>query len=345
MDDLMLRVGGMIMAASLLCVPSGIAQLAKGGEDMKDAQMVTAATKMMVMADLFRTQSMTNSALTVSRMGTEVCAKKWTAEIVSKIGEKREMVFADFFAGAVVYMGALTNEKSVVGFYNPWTDAILLGALQVQGDAPAVMEDFIFVTGESFRGAPLQKGEMLLALYRPEKPLMIELATRVAKTKSLFDKRYPLHGDAPLLVQDLKASMQPQEVEWAYILARQSYRMTMFAALTKQENRPLYLQMGKLLRSLDNDMTTLDKTVSTQQRPAALETIKLLPLSLRKNLAPHYIIQAKDGAIIGFVNPEFPRWVIIANLKGAPTSERDATIEAFDLETSKGLVALLKGGK
>jgi hypothetical protein len=242
-------------------------------------------------------------------------------------------------------MGAMTTEKSVVGFYNPWTDAILLGALRVQGEEPAVLEDFIFVTGESFRGAPLQKGEKLLALYRPEKPLMIELATRVAKTKNMFEKRYPLHGEAPLLAPDLKECMQPQEVEWAYILARQSYRMTMFAALTKQENRPLYLHMGKLLRALDNEMATLDKTVSAQQRPAALENIKLLPLALRKNLAPHYIIQAKDGAIIGFVNPEFPRWVIIANLKGSPTSEREATLEAFDMETSKGVLALLKGGK
>jgi hypothetical protein len=57
------------------------------------------------------------------------------------------------------------------------------------------------------------------------------------------------------------------------------------------------------------------------------------------------MIQAKDGAIIGFVNPEFPRWVIIANLKGSPTSEREATLEAFDMETSKGVLALLKGGK
>ena len=345
MDYRIVRVGGMLLAVFLLCAPKGIAQQAKGLDDMKDEQMVSAATKMLVMADFFRTQSMTNSALTVASMSTEACAQKWTAEIVSKVGEKREMVFADFFAGAVVYMGAMTSEKSVVGFYNPWTDAILLGALRVQGEEPAVLEDFIFVTGESFRGAPLQKGEKLLALYRPEKPLMIELATRVAKTKNMFEKRYPLHGEAPLLAPDLKECMQPQEVEWAYILARQAYRMTMFAALTKQENRPLYLHMGKLLRALDNEMATLDKTVSAQQRPAALENIKLLPLALRKNLAPHYMIQAKDGAIIGFVNPEFPRWVIIANLKGSPTSEREATLEAFDMETSKGVLALLKGGK
>lgn len=345
MDNQLLRVGGMSMAISLLCVTTCFAQQAKGGGDMKEAQTVRSATKMLVMADFFRTHAMTNSAVTVSRMSTEACAKKWADEIVSKVGEKREMVFADFFAGAVVYMGALTTEKSVVGFYNPWTDAILLGALRVQGDSPAVMEDFIFVTGESFRGAPLQKGEMLLALYRPEKPLMIELATRVAKTKSLFEKRYPLHGESPLLAPDLKACMQPQEVEWAYILARQAYRMNMFAALTEQENRTLYLQIGKLLTALDHDMKDLGKAVSAQQRPAALDNIKLLPAELRKNLAPHYIVQAQNGAIVGFVNPEFPRWVVIANLKGAPKSEQEATLEAFDLETSNSVLDLMKGNK
>lgn len=255
------------------------------------------------------------------------------------------MVLSDFFAGSVALMGGITKEKGIVGFYNPWTDGILLASIRVKGADAPTMDDFVFVTGESFRGTPLTKGSSLLSLYRPDKPLLVELAVRYEKTARMFEKRYPLHGEAVLAAPDLKAIMHPQEVEWAYLLARQSYRMTMFAALTKQENRPLYLQMGKLLRSLDGDMKDLDKTVSAKQRPAALESIKLLPLELRKKLAPHYIVQAKDGAIIGFVNPEFPRWVVIANLKGPAASERDVTIEAFDLETSKGIAALLKGGK
>jgi hypothetical protein len=346
MEHHMFKVrSAILVVAVLLGVSKGFAQQAKGVEEVKNIQTVKTATKMLVMADYFRTQAMTNTTLAFSRLSTAACAKKWTDELASKVDDKRDMVFADFFAGAVVFMGALTTEKSVVGFYNPWSDAILLGALRSQGDGPAAMEDFLLVTGESFRNTPIKSADLLLALYRPEKPLMIELATRVEKTESLFNSRYPLNCEAPLLVPELKASMHPQSVECAYFLARQSYRMTLFAQLTQQEKRPLFLQMGQLLRALGGDMKTLDKTVSAQQRPAALENIKLLPVALRKNLAPHYVIQAKDGAIIGFVNPEFPRWVVIANLKGVPTAERDATLEAFDLLTSKGLVALLNGGK
>lgn len=345
MDGLAVKVSRVLLAACLLCATKGMAQQPKGQEGMKDAELVRSATKMFVLVDAFRTQALTNSTLAFSRLGTEACAKKWTAEIVSKTGENREMVFSDFFAGATVLMGALTKERSVVGFYNPWTDALLLGALRMQGEGQPALDDFLFVTGESFRGAPLLKGEALLALYKPERPLMIELATRYAKTSKMFEKCYPLHGEAPLLAPDLKACMHPPELEWAYILARQAYRMTMFAALTQKESRPLYLQLGNLLRGLDGDMKTLGSVVSEQQRPAALDAVKQLPLALRKHLAPHYVVQAKDGAVLCLVNPEFPRWVVIANYKGAITAESKASIEAFDLETSKGLLALLKGGK
>jgi hypothetical protein len=345
MDSLVVKISRVFLAACFLCAIKGMPQQSKEQESMKDAELVRSATKMLVMVDAFRTQALTNSTLAFSRMGTEVCAKKWTTEIVSKTGEKREMVFSDFFAGATVLMGALTKEKSVVGFYNPWTDALLLGALRIQGEKQPILDDFIFVTGESFRGTPLLKGEALLALYKPERPLMIELAMRYAKTSKMFETFYPLYGEAPLLAPALKACMHPQELEWAYILARQSYRMTMFAALTQKEGRSLYLQMGKLLRGLDGDMKTIGDVVSEEQRPAVLDAVKQLPLALRKNLAPHYAVQAKDGAVLCLVNPEFPRWVIIANYKGAITTESKATIDAFDLKTSKGLIALLKGGK
>ncbi len=325
----------------------GVAQAARaenGDGDKKtppSSELAQAGMKAAATANLFRLQAGADAAAAVQKWGSAEFKLKWEKEIDSVFSKEERIELHDFFSSAVVWVGGMKGTQSIVAFYNPWSDGLFLAAMTVTEKTPS-FTDFAFVSGESFRGEAVNP-EASLALYELREPLIIAVARLYSRTVPLFTRLYPPVGDPVLLPEAVKARLEPQASELLPIKTRMMVRMKMFQTYFAEPNRPWVAECGALMKELkDSDPARLPAYLAENQDAAVAETVRLLPAFVRADLGPNYFAKAKDGIVVGLVNPAAPRWLIAATFKGPAPEKRAARIELLDLELSGKAVTLWK---
>lgn len=329
--------------ASLTCVicaaPAAGAAGGAAGEKTPSSELAMAGMTAAATANLFRLQAASDVAAAVQQWGSAEFKQKWAKEIDPVFSPAERIEWHDFFSSAVVLVGGMNGARSVVAFYNPWLDGLFLAAMSSNAKAP-VLTDFSVVSGESFRGDTVNP-EASLALYQLKEPLIIAVARLYSRTVPLFTSLYPPMGAPVLLPATVKARIEPQDAELIPIKTRMMLRMKMFQTYFAAPNRPWVVECGALMKALkDDDAARLLACLATDQDAAVVETIRMLPASVRADLGPNYFARATDGMVVGFVNPAAPRWLIAATFKGTVPAKRAARLDLLDLELSGTAITL-----
>ncbi len=294
-------------------------------------------------ANLFRLHAAGNIDAAIEKWGTAAFKSKWKQEVREVFNDKENIALQDFFTSAVVWVGGMKGLHSVVALYNPWADALLVLAQEVErGDTPkASLSDFFFISGESLRGVTKITPETSLSLYPLREPLTVAVARLYAPSVERFTRLYPPEGVPILLPEPLKGQLDSQVGELIMIKARLVTRLKMFQDYLDKENHGWLVQSGVLIRALKaGDKAALQSFLSEKQSPAIIETICSLNPQIRANFSPVYFSKAKDSVIMGLANPSAPRWFIEATFLGEKPDRRIAHIQLMDLETSAKALTL-----
>ena len=306
-------------------------------------QVGTAALAGMT-ANLFRLHAAVNVDAAVAKWGGEAFQKKWAAEVLPFFSPAERLQLHDFFADAVVWVGGFRGARSVAGFYSPWADGLLVVALDRSDEKRPALADFAFVSGESLRGEKELSPGQALALYDLKEPLIIAVSRLYAPSAAAFAELYPPLGEPALLPAALKARADATAGELLLIKARLTVRLKMFRDYLSEANRGWLVQSGVLMHALKaGDKERLLAFLSERQPAALAETVCQLDPSIRSDFGPAYFARAKEGVVVGYVNPSAPRWLLEATFQGASPGPRCARIELLDLEL--GAQALKLWGK
>lgn len=283
----------------------------------------------------------------LEKSGSSAFKEKWAKEVEPIISKEDTIEWADFFSSAIIWVGSVKDDRGVIGFYSPWADGIVLVLLEA-GENHIQLIDFAVVSGESLRGGVSKNAppEASFSLYPAKEPPIIALARLYDPSCAEFTKLYPLkRGDAVLLPPLLAMRLEQPKEEIMIVKARMMVRLKMFSDYLSESNRGWMKTTGKLLSVLQKeDASAIQTALSVEQNVGIVDNLCGLPIAWRGKLAPNYFIPAKDGAVVGFVSPDAPRWVVIAVYKGAASAERNARIELLDLDISDKVVQLWENG-
>jgi hypothetical protein len=300
-------------------------------------------------AAAMRTSAAEKGGLTrvLEKSGSPAFREKWAKEVEPLIGKKEQIEWADFFSSAIIWIGAVKDSRGVAGFYSPWADGVVLVLLEA-GEKHVQLIDFSVVSGESFRGGVSKNApaSASFSLYPAKEPPIIALARLYDPSCAEFTKLYPLKGGETVLLPPLLAMRMghPNE-ELMIVKARMLVRMKMFSDYLSEANRSWAKTTGQLMSVLrKGDVAAIQAALSVEQNAGIVNNLCGLPAAWRGTLSPNYFIPAKDGAIVGFVSPEAPRWVVVAVYKGVATAERNARIELLDLDSSDKVIQLCANG-
>ena len=283
----------------------------------------------------------------LSKWGSGAFKAKWEKEVRPLFSQSEQIEWEDFFSSSMIWLGGVANSQGVAGFYSPWADGVLLVLLEA-GDGYTQLLDFAVVSGESFRGGASKNAppEASLSLYPVKEPLMIALARLYGPTSAEFAKLYPLEKGKPVLVPPVLALRMDKPMEEIVLVkARMLLRMQIFNDYLAEPNHNWVKAVAGVKKALQSgDEKTILAALAENQDVSLVKTLCMLPKTTLSGLVPNYFIQAKDGALAGFVNPQDPRWVVSVTFKGGAQDKKIARIELLDLELSNKAVMLWNTG-
>ena len=249
---------------------------------------------------------------------------------------KRSYELSDFFNTSVILSGAQRGNRGITAFYSPWQDAILLVLTEGIG-ADRRGLDFLFLTGETFRGEKFQNS---LEVVTPKKnPLSVNLWRVQSGTMARFNSLFPISGSPDLAA--LKKNVN-QKTEFENIRLRAIARVMLAKKLMTDSHRVGLANCLLSLRALQNgNSAVLKKLFGTQDTTGMVAALEKFPMAIRKNIEPVFSLVSKDAALFGFLNPGAPRFVFLVTVN----AENKFTLEWFDLNEAAALYQAWESAK
>lgn len=311
------------------------------GEGVSDEVKALLFTKIQT-ANTWRALAASDIDKAMGSCATGACTAKWREEVIDRFFVKSRMRLHDFFSSAMVLAGNADEKSAVVAFYNPWSDALLL--TQMSGPPTRlVIEDFYFVSGESWRGEKIETDDDMFGWFKRDDTVTMSVAKVYSKSVELFDKRFGPVGDGPFLPEDLKANLREQVEELAPITLRMITRMDMFAKLFAEENWEVLKKINAVMEAI-SEGGELGGALADVQDATSLEAVKALPQAVRSSLAPNFFMLKDNFATVALVSSQAPRWFVRLDIDLEKEEGQQITIQLFDLQLSREFVEMAEGG-
>ena len=344
------------VAAGLVCMAEGGDLMDSGGsEGGCDAFMKLASSdegRLLAYAEAvgtFREQAAKDPENAVRAFFDAKLAVNWTTRITSEI---LYPVQADFFQGGIMLSGPQDGSFGIVAIYNPWWDAILLlkGRLPrevCEGAAPFQVGEFHLMSGETFRGEPVESDEKSIRRLTviPEKdPLSLELWRVSSGTKAAFERFF---GEARSVSWGKLASVLMSidaKREMCRISLRAGLRLKLKLALLKNaEAAGIGAHVVKMAR--DGTLFQLYSYFKEPNSRKLLSDFVDMPALFRKEFSLYGYVPTSEGALYLLVCRKMPRLYVTATVP-VDVPKRPASFEWFDLAKSEEMLkALAEGGK
>lgn len=344
-----LSIGWALVAAVWLAEPRVWAESAIGGTNMSCELLKDDAGKVTVYAtavSAFREAAMIDPAKAIEQTFSESARSKWQMKIDPNMIVQQQ---TDFFMGGILLSGPVGSKESVVGLYNPWWDALL--ALKLRGADPSVptlarpqVTDFLFMSGETFRGETISTNNVSCVTVVPEKdPLSVELWRVTARTRAHFQKIFPLDGKpawGKLAAVSLKMDW-PSEL--IVLQSRSLLRMQHSLALLKNARDT---GIAAFLTRLARHGTTLQmhKYFGKKECRPLVNTFLEVPKVFRTGFIPYGYVPTETGTLYVLVNKETPRLYMTVTLDREIKASTSG-MEWFDLSQADELLTAWNGRK
>lgn len=246
----------------------------------------------------------------------------------------------DFFAGALVMDGPVSQSAALAGLYNPWWDAIMLFEIK-RGDSSFIIDECCFMSGETFRGEETKPGEISCRTIVPPDgaPLAIEIMRVVSSTAKAFERMLP--DDAPSVwwgdELDAKLSSLNRNVEMERIHMRSLLRAQHLLKLCDNaRDTGISVFIERLAQK--GSMVRLYKYFRSKASRVLLKSFAGLPGKARASFKIYGYIPAEEAKMFVLVNTAAPRLVAFAKIDAAPSPETSA-FEWYDLLYSDDYLA------
>ena len=336
MKQKLLRMG---VAGGVMCMlcAFGDDAVQKMTEDVARDLLETAYTEY-----YFRQTMITNMELSVKVFFKPDSANKWRALKEANFSDEQ---IRDFFVGTVQLRGPVSDRGAIAGFYNPWWDAILVtenyGEPVVVDGQPVNIRrvtDFVFLSGEQFRGEPSPEVPSVEAVFSKDHLLPMTVATLVSKTRRKFDESYGALTGVPLLVEHPAST---SEVNLRQIQTRSALRLKMvseFIHTTKAYKEAW--EIAKVLR--DSRKGTFDLLFSSDYAKMMSSFFVKLPKTARMGFEPYCYYPSSDGSNVRlyvFVNVNHPCLFALTYLG---TGWKKTVFEWFDFTRADEIVNAFK---
>ncbi len=246
----------------------------------------------------------------IEKLFSKNAQKKWLA-MVERYFSKEQI--RDFFGGAVLLRGAVSERGGIGALYNPFWDTILIvesftETETVNGNEEKIrkVNDFMFLNGAFFREEKNRAMEIFNTLANPpEKGLSYILTGLFDSTKKKFDSIYGKQK-YPLLMADEDDNAEANISQIQYISA---LRLKMVSSLLgNKENYKEIWQLAKVLRK--NSIKSFELLFSSEYAKFMSRYFVKLPENIRADFEPYaYYIDKSNSKIryYVYVNTRFPR--------------------------------------
>lgn len=341
--------GGWLLALALCWQPAALSQ---GGalvapDDFPD-EIKVAALDLTGTANHFRLMAGANLGKAAKTFLSPEAQARWD-KVITPTAQKQAALWNDFFAQAVIWPSCLGKEHGVAGLYNPWADALMLTAWGGRG-AEWKMADFVFVSGESFRGEEITAAGGAPAWLREKGDLRVALARQYHGTLAVYNEAYPLAGELDLLPGKVRGKLKTgPAVEWTLIEIRLLHRIEMYQAwlLAKDEKAPEKVLAAKAASFKDalvkGDRDALQALFPKEQDAGIIKTATLVPQEIRQNMVPVFYLRREADAVIIYSSPAWPRYYLPLYLTYNQGAASLAGVQVCEFEASKLLLGPEKG--
>lgn len=249
---------------------------------------------------------------------------------------KRSYEISDFFNTSLILIGAQKPDQGITAFYSPWQDAILLVRTKGSG-TDRRGEEFLFLTGETFRGESFKDSMEIVA---PQKaPLSVNLWKVYSATLARFNTLFPENGTPDLSA--LAKNLNPA-AEFQNIRLRSAARTLLAKKLASDAYRKGLANCLIALRTLQRgEPAVLKKVFGEQDTVGLVGILEKFPSGLLKNIEPVYSLVTDETALFGYLNPGAPRFIFIVSVDKAGKF----TLEWFDINESENLLKAWESAK
>ena len=272
----------------------------------------------------------TNPRRMLEKLFSPGAATKWRSFTDRDCSEEQ---IKDFFIGAILFRGPVSERGAIAAFYNPFWDAILITEsfaeqIPVKGKLETIrkVNDFSFLSGAAFRGKMEQAESVLQDLASPQYSISYVICSLFAETKKKFDDLYG-NQKLPLL---LEIENEKSDQDWKRILSASALRLTMVSSLVK--NKEDYREIRQLAGILQKGkISAFHLLFSSDYAKMMSQFFVKLPPRVRADFEPYaYYPDRKGGKIrcYVYVNSRYPRLFAVMVLG---TGYGKTTFEWFDL--------------
>ena len=261
-----------------------------------------------------RVTMITNQSLAVRALFSTAAAGRWKA--FTEGGFSSEQV-RDFFCGAMRLRGPVDARGAIVGYYNPWWDAIIV--CECFGEECASrhklvfvrkVSDFRFLSGETFRGEAHAAKPACPTVFGNERGLAAAIAAATAETQRKFREFYAKAPEPLLAVHPFGDTRESV----AEIRLRSAARLMMAANLAGSAERLREAwRIAELLKNGTSD--ALDGLFGGGAKVMSASFAKL-PAIARADFQPYGYYAGKDGPgrTYVWINVTHPRLFAIGHL-------------------------------
>ena len=277
---------------------------------------------------IIRSAAISNPKTALTEFFLPEAATAWNRLVAPTFEGGRSYEISDFFNTSLILSGAQQSESGILAFYSPWQDAILLIRSVGKGEARRGGE-FLFLTGETFRGETFQDSMEVVTPLKA--PLSVTLWRVYSQTLQRFNKLFPVEGTPDLAA--LRKGVD-QDAEFQHIRLRSIARTVLAKKLVTPAYRNGLANCLLALRGLQNGNERVLKNLFGEADPVgAVAGLAKVPMAIRKNIEPVYSLVSENRSMFGFLNPGAPRFVFLVSVD----QEGKFHLEWFDLEESAKL--------
>lgn len=317
----------MLVGAGIgMLVLSALAQ--SGGDAMTPANVSKALTAdaqshvvtCVSIASSFRESAMEDPAKAVDYFMDDKVKSRWNVKIATGMSVQQ---LTDFFTAASTLSGPADKRAGVVGLYNPWWDAILLLNITSNpganfDNAPFKISDYVFLSGETFRGEKTEGATRCLTVVPESDPLSVELWRVTSGTRKKFTEMFPAEGKGGgalgrLSKFRLALDDESEGKEMERIQTRSALRLQHSLALLKNaRDTGLAYFITRLARK--GNIYRLYKHFREPNSRVLLKPFSELPEITRKGFTPYCYIPTERATLYVLVNKDIPSLYVTVTL-------------------------------
>ena len=283
---------------------------------------------------MIRETGIDNQELLVAKLFSEGAAKKWKS--LTEQNFSKEQV-RDFFLGAVLFRGTVTERGGIAAFYNPFWDTILITesfdvTMNIKGKTESIrkVNDFRFLSGAVFRGDSEDTARKIVAdIAKPPLSVAYTICGLFSRTQKHFNSLYA-NLKYPLLMND---ENDRSENNLRQIQACSALRLKM--ATTFADTKENYKEAWQLVPTLKKGKLPMFRLLfSSEYAKLMAEYFVKMPTEIRQDFEPYAYYPDKTNPKVRcyvYVNTKFPRLFAVMVLG---TGYGNTSFEWFDFAYS-----------